>query len=263
LKGSSFDPGRLEPSLIEAQSEINSLQSLLRQLVSQRDFIFTPDFSTYQTMVDRSRNLTLESLHQLTGRLITAASTTSLGSGSSLISGSTSISLQSLTLGRTQLNFHNICKNARLYREDCFEFEQLTNVVPNTNDKEWTCKHCNMVVARVALTLSPPSADRIWISAAGMLKAHCAREPGKADGWTCIWPVVEQECNARFDGEKKLLQHMKKYHVALGNQGQSSTLHWPADIRCRRPETCGYGAMIGGQVMQDSESCFLVPGSAS
>jgi len=120
-----------------------------------------------------------------------------------------------------------------------------------------------MVVSRVTLRLSPPSQDRIWISAAGMLKAHCAQEPGKANGWTCIWPVVSPECHMRFDEEKRLLQHMKRHHVSLGTPGRSSKIEWPADIRHRRSDTCGYGAMIGGQVMQDSDGYFLVPGSAS
>jgi hypothetical protein len=214
-------------------------------------------------MADQSRNLTLESLHQLTRRLVAAASTTSLSSSSSLASSSTGVSLQPLMFGRTQLNFHNICKNARLYRENRYEFEQLTNEVSNDNHEEWTCKHCNIVVSQVSLRLSPPSPDLIWISAAGMLKAHCARKPGQADCWTCIWPVVSPECYVRFDNEKRLLQHMKNHHVILGTQGQNSTIHWSADIRHRRSDTCGFGATIGGQVMQDSENCFLVPGSTS
>ena len=119
-----------------------------------------------------------------------------------------------------------------------------------------------MVVSKVALNLSPPSPDQIWISAAGMLKAHCTRVPGMADGWTCIWPIVSNECHMRFGGEKQLLQHMKRRHVAFGARGRSSTIHWPADLRHRRSDTCGFGATIGGQVMQDSDGCFLVPGSA-
>ena len=263
-KGSSFDSGPSELSLIEAQSIINSLQSLLSPLASQRDIIFAPDFSQYQTMADQSRRLTLESLHQLTGRLISATpSTISLSSGSSLTSGSTAVSSQSLMLSRTRLNFHNICKNARLYRENCYEFEQLTVKVPNGNNEEWTCTHCNLVVSKVSLRLSSPSTDLIWITAAGMFKAHCTRVSGRADGWTCIWTMVSSECQMRFDSEKQLLQHMKKRHVEIGSQGQNSTIHWSADLRQRSPDTCGFGATIGGQLMQDSEFCFIIPASAS
>jgi len=265
-KDNSFDLGPSELSLTEAQGVINSLQSLLRPLALQGNFIFPPDFSTYQTMADRSRRLTLESLHQLTGQLVSAASSTiSLNSRSSLASSSTAVSPQPLMLSRTQLNFHNICKNARLYRENYDEFEHLTVEVPNGNNREWTCKHCNIVVSKASLRLSPLSPDLIWITAAGMFKAHCAREPGRTDGWTCIWTGVSQECNMRFDSEKRLLQHMKKLHVELGTRGQNSIIHLPADLRYRSPDTCGFGAIIGGQVMQDSEgsSCFFVPGSAS
>jgi len=265
-KDNSFNPGPSDLSFTEAQSVINSLKSLLRSQALQRNIIFTPDFSRYQTMADRSRRLTLESLHQLTGSLVSAASSTiSLNSHPSLASSSTVVSSQSVMLGRTQLNFHKICKNARLYRENCYEFEQLTINVPYGNNRRWTCKHCNMVVSRVSLRLSPPSPDRIWITAAGMFKAHCERESGREGCWTCIWTVVSTECNARFDSEKRLLQHMKKFHVKLGTRGQNSTIHLSADLRHHSAETCGFGATIGGQEMQNSEysSCYFVPGSAS
>jgi hypothetical protein len=216
-------------------------------------------------MVDQSRNLTLESLRQLAGSLIAATSSTSLASGYSLLSGSTAVSTQPtvLTFSRTQLNFHNICKNARLFRENLYQFEQLTNVVPNGSIEEWSCKRCSISLSTKTLKLSRSSSDIIWISAAGLLKAHCASKPGQLDCWTCIWHRESAECNARFEGEKQLLEHMKRHHVILGAQGEASTIHWSSDIRERTPEKCGFGAIIGGQRMQNSDSDFIVPAAAT
>lgn len=215
-----------------------------------------PNFSRYQTLADRSRNLTLESLHQLTGLLPAASSTRLLlpGPTSSLVSASAGAPL-------IRLNIHDICRNARLFRKNLFDFEQLTNEGLGSNNQEWHCKHCSLVISQAALRLSP-SSDKVWVSAAGMLKAHCQRKLGQPDGWTCIWPVVSTECYVRFNSEKQLLQHMKSIHVKLGSPGEKTRIHWPADIRYRSPETCGFGATIGGQVMQNSASCFIVPPSA-
>lgn len=240
-----------------------SLQDSLRPLPSQRAIGFAPNFATYQNMADRSRSLTLEPLRQLTGLLLTGNALTSLGYNNLLPPGTTGISLQSLVFSRTQPNVRDVCINARLYRQNRRDFKQLTNNVPSSNPEEWTCNSCNMVVSRVSLRLSPPSPDLIWISASGMLEAHCTRKPGRSDGWTCIWPVVSLDCYVRFDGEKQLLQHMRTYHVKLGTQGQDSKVHWPANIRRWRFDTCGFGATIGGRGMQESESCFVIPGSAS
>jgi hypothetical protein len=258
LSHSLFKLGPSEASLKEAIDIINALQKLLQS----REILFPPDLSRCQTMADQSRNLTLESLHQLTRRLIAATSTSSLMSSYSLLSGSTAVSSQTLVFNRTQANFHNTCRNAVLYRTNCYEFEQLTIKLPNGNEK-WACIKCGMALSEFSLRLSPSSSDIIWISAAGWLKAHCERLAGQVDGWTCIWPVISSECNARFDGVKRLLKHMKQHHVKLGTGGRRSTIHWPADIRGRSSDRCGFGATIGGQVMQDSESCFIVPGSTS
>lgn len=238
---------------MEAKSIISSLQSVLDSLASQRDLNSTPDFSGLESMANRSRTLTLESLQQLSGALIRPPTR------SALPSSLTATSSGSISFSRTSLNMHKMCKNARLYRMNREDFSQLATAVPNTNEAVWKCNHCTMIVAQATLKLSAGSEDRIWIAPVGFFKAHCEHRSGSAEGWTCIWPVVAPPCYSRFDSEKRLLEHMRDFHVVLGGQGRDSAIQWSADFHYGDAETCGFGALIGGQRMRNSEGSFIVP----
>jgi hypothetical protein len=199
----------------------------------------------------------MEALRQHTGDLIGNESRTSLVKMPTLLSANPSTSSMSLTLGRTQLNIHKICKNARLYREDCYSFNQLANEVEGTNQHDWACNHCNMVMSKISLRLAPNSPDVIWIAPVGLFKAHCRRFDGEQDGLTCIWPVVDGSCHVRFGNELQLLQHMRRHHVIPGVASRSFKLHWPADLRTPSAKTCGFGATVGGHEMEDRN--FIIP----
>jgi len=206
-------------------------------------------------MANRSRDLTLESLQRLAMGLVQSPSFTSL------VSGSTAVSSRALTTGRTEANVHNVCINAVFYRQGREEFDRLATAVPNTNENEWRCNRCNMPLLEVNLRLSVGSQDRIWIGPVGFFKGHCDRRPEQPHGWTCIWPVAAPACNSRFDTERALLEHMRDFHVSLGVGGQDSTIERAADWHSLEARTCGFGALIGGQRMQNANGSFVVPGS--
>jgi hypothetical protein len=212
-------------------------------------------------MANQSRDLTIQSLQHATTSLAAIASTISLVSNSSLSSSSTmttassSFSLQQVSYGRTQLNVHNICNNAILYRQNV-EFAKLAYEIPNTHPKEWECGNCKMTVSKLVGNISN---DSIWIDAQGFFKAHCERQSGRADGWTCIWPIVSTECRSRYDSEKELLLHMKNHHLVPESPGQPTYLHWPADLHNKNAKTCGFGGTIGGRHLHESNANFKFP----
>jgi hypothetical protein len=238
--------------LAEARRLINSLQSLLDPLASQPHLTSQADFTNLGFLANKSRDLTLESLQRLTGGLNQISSTTALTRASSL-------SIRPMSISRTQLNIYGVCENARLYKMNTRNFKELATVIPNTDGEVWNCNRCNTIVEKTSLRLSPGSENLIWIAPVGFFKAHCKPRAGEAAGWTCIWPVVSTECNARFTSEKRLLEHMRDHHVTLGGPGHGSTIHWSADFHYRNAKMCGFGAKIGGQKMQDSDSGFIVP----
>jgi hypothetical protein len=256
---------------MEAQSLIKDLQVILHHLASQNNISIIPDFATYQSRAEQSRNLTLESLRLLANRLneaptsmLSLASTFSSSSMSPYTSMSSSAFLQPLVLARTLLNIQNICKNAQLYRENRSDFEQLTRRVSQRPHDTWACTHCDIEVSRVSLALPTPG-DELWINAAGMLQAHCARSHSHQNGWTCIWVKTHGNCAARFANERDLLVHMHRCHVIFRGNGsaRSASVDWAADISMRGVNRCGFGVSINGRLMQEGDSSFVVPDSAS
>ena len=204
-------------------------------------------------MANQSRDLTIQLLQRLVVR--SGLQPTTFGA---LMSGTTAASSIVPRLGRTQRNAQNVCVNARLYRHSLKAFDQLAAAVMNTNEREWTCTSCHISVSQASLRLSAGSEDLIWIGPVGFFKAHCQQQPRVSGGWTCIWPVVSSECNARFESEKGLLEHMRDHHVRPNGQ-QGRIIDWSADFHGFDKATCGFGATIGGQTMQNSEGKFLVP----
>jgi hypothetical protein len=248
-------------TLLKARDTLATLEKLLNELAIQNRIKSTHDFSTYEAMANQSRDLTIQSLQHATTSLAAIASTISLASNSSLSSSSTmtiapsSLSLQHGSYGRAQFNVHNICNNAILYRQNGDRFAELAYKVPNTDPQEWECENCKMTVSKLEGKFSNNS---IWIDAQGFFKAHCQRQSGQVDGWTCIWPIVSTECRSRYDNEKALLIHMKEYHLISGSPGQPTYLHWPADLHNKNPKTCGFGGTIGGQDLNESNTNFVI-----
>ncbi|KAF2666341.1 hypothetical protein BT63DRAFT_428110 [Microthyrium microscopicum] len=134
----------------------------------------------------------------------------------------------------------NTCKNARAYREGRVHLWRVARPISNSNGEEYACSHCSMVVNTISLRVSRNDANqsRIWMDPVGLFKAHCARERGRADGWTCIWPYKDAECNSCFARDVDLLKHMLKHHVKLGPGQRILSMDEPSD----KGGAAGYGA---------------------
>jgi hypothetical protein len=65
----------------------------------------------------------------------------------------------------------------------------------------------------------------------------------------------------RFADEKRLLEHMKEHHVRLGTEGRDTLIDWPADMRHKSTQMCGFGATVGGREMLLTSNGFIVPGT--
>lgn len=232
---------------MEAQSSVDSLQSILSQVSSHSD-LSTVDFTRYQNLTVRSTNLTLECLQQTIARLQGGGST-------SLIRLSPTPSFMSI-LSRTQLNPHRICANAIAYRKDYSSFREMTTTIPHKEDQEWRCDHssCATSVFKIALTLQTPQRSSIWIMAHGVFKAHCERA-----GWTCIWHIVHGDCRTRFGTLQDLLLHMREHHVKVGTNARTTRIHGSPDLQSLvRPSalSCGFGAIIDGHDVSDDNYIF-------
>jgi hypothetical protein len=243
-----------QTALWSAWSILTSLESQLRLLAVQQSSMSTIDFSRFQTMADQSQLIALDSLRQL------SQGNAAFGSTISLVAGSTMLAHSSLS-GRARLNAHNICETALLYRSNNCKFEDVTVPVASGGSPEWECKLCHRRIFRVTIMLSSNSADNIWIAPNGMLKAHCALEAGYSAGWTCIWQKASRDCYLRFNSQRSLLKYMQICHLGAITSGQDITIDWPADLRNRTTEKCGYGATIGSKRMQSGERSFIVRGS--
>jgi len=155
-------------------------------------------------------------------------------------------------------NVHGNCKNARLYRENRCRFHQVAVQIADGQHPEWSCQLCGVSFARAELTLSSGSQDRIWIGPSGFQKAHCTSDSGQGWGWTCIWARRTRDCYKRFLSERDLLKHMRTCHVHGLNGGQEIKIDWPSGSSKWSADKCGYGAVIGGNQMQDSGTTYIV-----
>ena len=226
-------------------------------MATQSTLTSADNLGDLQSTADRARDLTLNAMYELTRTLLQSPSV------SSLISSHATANSRSLTIGRTDINVHNICRNARLYRLDLDHFDQLATPVPHTDESEWKCNHCGALVSNVSLRLSAGSDDQIWIGPVGFFKAHCEHRLGETTGWTCIWPVASPSCNSHFNTERRLLEHMRDHHVSIGTVGGESQIDWSADFHYQDIRFCGFGAEIRGQAMESAEGGFMIPAPVS
>lgn len=234
----------------QALDSVRSLETLLSSMATQPNLPSYSDLASRQQLAVRSRQLTTKFLNQIESQSNTSMTARSQGSG--LVSyKSSSRGVQPTTVGRSQLNSQDICRNAlRLRKNESSSILAIQTTVDGSPG--WRCLACGATMIKATTGLSSTNADTIWIDEEGLFKAHCSSVSGRPPAWTCIWPVRSTSCtDSRFDSERALLQHMKDHHIFVSRSVSDFRLQWPADLCHRTAKACGFGAQVEGRDADD------------